>query len=564
MTPRTIAGILRARAQSSLADQLAIRFKEGATWVEWTWARYWTAARAVEAGLVAAGVRPGDHVLLLVPEVRPAVAALFGVWALGAVPIQIGLPFQLTDPAAFLGRLRATAQRLDARFLVVAKHLAPFAAADGPCFLAVEDLLETAAAGELPDPEDAPGPAFIQLTSGSTASPRGVVVSHDGLLRHMAAMSTALHSGPDSVAVSWLPLHHDMGLLGGLLFPFYNGFAAHLITPTAFRQRPACWLEAMSRFRGTICAAPPSAYALCGRLAPRLIEAGLDLSPWRCAMIGAEPISADVLRGFSAAFAPSGFRSEAFFPVYGLAEATVAVTFPTPGKLPQLDRVDRTILEREGRAVPIEPGSTSIELVGVGRPIPYTEIRIVDQNGTDLPGRLVGEILVRSPMLMVGYYADRQATTAVLRDGWLYTGDLGYQAEGMLFVTGRTKELIIKGGHNLIPSVLEEIASEVEGVRAGGVAAVGARSPEHQTERVVLVVETCLKVESQPRLAEQIRAALKSHGIALDLVLLVPRHTLPRTTSGKLQRRAVAHALEAGVRIDAATDWSCLNGLALR
>jgi fatty-acyl-CoA synthase len=562
MKPRTLAGTLRARACSGLADRVAIRFKEGDTWVEWTWGQYWQAAQAAAAGLVAAGVRPGDHVLLLVPEVRPAVAALFGTWALGAVPIHIGLPFQLTDPAAFLNGLTA-ARRLGARSLVLARSLAPFAGDLGAKVIVAEGLLGAAPAGRLPDPEDAPGPAFIQVTSGSTAAPRGVVVPHDRLRLHMAAMSAALPSHAVSVAVSWLPLHHDMGLLGGLLFPFANGFPAHLISTADFRQRPGCWLEALARFRGTICAAPPSAYALCLRLAPRLVRAGLDLSSWECAMVGAEPISADLLRRFTAAFAPCGFRPEAFFPVYGLAEATVAVTFPPPGARPRIDRVDRALLEREGKAAPPGEGSAAVEFVGVGRPVPHTEVRIVDETGNALPDRQVGEILVCSPTLMTGYYDDPRATAAALRQGWLHTGDLGYQSEGALFITGRKKDLIIKGGHNLIPAVLEEIVAAVDGVRPGCVAAVGARAPRLETERVVVVAETRLGVESHPRLAEQVRAALKGQGIAVDQVLLVPPHSLPRTTSGKLKRHALARALEAGAPIGPATDWGrcgCLPG----
>src|SRR5262249_6499859 len=195
--------------------------------------------------------------------------------------------------------------------------------------LSVEHLPAAAPAHSLPDPEDAPGPAVIPLTRGSTDRPRAIAGPHDPPLRPIAAIRAGLPSRPESVAVSWLPLHHDMGLLGGLLFPFFNGFPAHMISTADFRARPWCWLEAMSRFRATICAAPPSAYALCLALAPRALRARFDLSAWECAMVGAEPISAGLLRGFAATFAPCGFRAEAFFPVYGLAEATVAVTFPT-------------------------------------------------------------------------------------------------------------------------------------------------------------------------------------------------------------------------------------------
>ncbi len=262
-------------------------------------------------------------------------------------------------------------------------------------------------------------------------------------------------------------------------------------------------------------------------------------------MVGAEPISAELLRSFARAFSPCGFRPEAFFPVYGLAEATVAVTFPALLSSTRYDRVDRAILEREGKAIPAANGSNALEFVGVGRPIPSTEIRIEDDSGRPVPDRVVGEILVRSSSLMEGYYGEPEVTAAFFRGGWLQTGDLGYQADGSLFVTGRKKEIIIKGGHNLIPSAIEEIVSGIEGVRVGCVAAVGVRSPEQETEMLFVVAETRLSAEAHVSLANRIREVLKSHGISVDKVLVAPPKSLPKTTSGKLKRFEVAQALQA-------------------
>jgi fatty-acyl-CoA synthase len=541
MTPRTLAGILRSRATSSRRHQLAIRFREGGDWVAWTWGQYDEAARAAAAGLWTAGVRPGDRLLLLVPEVRTAVTVLFGAWALGAVPIPVGLPFSLTDPAAFLDRLTETARRLGADVLLLSAALARLGGGgDGVRRLVAEDLLGGSTVAPLPDADDARAPAYIQLTSGSTGHPRAIAVPHGRLLRHLAAMSAALPSSPESVAVSWLPLHHDMGLLGGLLFPFYNGFLAHMISTFDFRNRPWCWLEAMAGCRATICAAPPSAYAIALQLAPRAVRSGFDLSAWECAMVGAEPISAGLLRRFAVALAPCGFRAEAFFPVYGLAEATVAVTFPRLLAPTRFDRVDRPLMECDGKAV--AAGAGALEFVGVGRPIPGTEVRIAGRGGETLPGRTVGEILVRSSTLMDGYLGEPRET-APFRDGWLQTGDLGYLADGELFVTGRAKDLIIIGGHNLVPSVLEEIVAGVDGVRLSGAAAVGVRCPERETERAVIVAETRLEAPEQPALAARIRAALNNHGVIVDQVVLVPPRSLPRTTSGKLRRQELVQAL---------------------
>lgn len=547
--PRTLAGLLRARAQAQ-GEKLAIRYKEGDEWLSRSWSETWEEARAVAAALHARGVRPGDGVLLLVPEVRPAVSTLFGVWALGAVPSILGVPYRLADLDAYLEQLRSTAKKLDAKALVLSGMLAEMAGeggGDGPSLIIADALVEEGRAASFqPEPDAAPGPCLVQLTSGSTSNPRGVVLSHEKVMLHMESMSRALPSPAHAMAVSWLPLHHDMGLLGGLLFPFFNNFPAHMLSPLDFRQRPFCWLEAMSQFRATICAAPPSAYAICMALANRAREAKLDLSAWEVAMIGAEPISPELLRRFSDKFAPCGFRAEAFFPVYGLAEATVAVTFPEKLAPTVVDRVDRAKLEREGRAMPCEEGPGALELTGVGRTIPHTEIRLVDEKDQLVPERTQGEILVRSATLMDGYYREPELTASCLQEGWLRTGDLGYQANGALFITGRKKELIIKGGHNLIPSILEELASEVEGVRAGCVAAVGVRSEQRQTELAYVLAETKLEVEAQGALAERIRERLRAHGITIDHVLLVAPGTLPKTTSGKIKRKAISDAIAAG------------------
>jgi acyl-CoA synthetase (AMP-forming)/AMP-acid ligase II len=545
-TPKTVAGLLRARAETT-PDRDAIRFERSEGRETWTWAEYWLRARRVAAGLLASGIQPGDRVLLLVPEVDLSVAVLFGAWALGVTPTPAGVPYRLTDIGRFIGGLRETARRLSARAIVTTRALAEFATPEeGLLVLAAEDLVLAEPTAALPDPDGVTAPALIQLTSGSTGHPRGVVLAHDRLMGHLDHMSRALPSHEASVAVSWLPLHHDMGLIGGLLFPFYNGFVANMIAPSHFRARPMVWLEAMSRERATICAAPPSAYALAQRLAGRAAEAGLRFDAWECAMIGAEPISAGLLRRFADAFAPLGFRAEAFFPVYGLAEATVAVTFPRLLAPTRFDVVDRAAVEQRGEATPRAPGPGAIELVGVGSPIPHTEIRIVGEDGAPLPERRVGEILVAAPTLMCGYHEDAEATGRAFAGRFLRTGDLGYVHDGSLFITGRKKELIIKGGHNLIPSVIEELAAEVDGVRAGCVAAVGVRSEEDETELCHVVAETKADAAEHAALQRRLREALRAEGVLVDAVHLVPPGTLPKTTSGKLRRRLLAEAIAGG------------------
>jgi acyl-CoA synthetase (AMP-forming)/AMP-acid ligase II len=545
----TMARLLRERAEAR-PESLALRLEDGGSWRSWTWQTFWERSCAAAATLREAGVGPGDRVLMLVPEVREAVPTLFGLWILGAVPIQVGVPHRLSDLAAFLGELTAMALRLEARALIVAPRFAALAppAPPVPVVPAIVPPERSSWEPELPAADVAP--ALVQLTSGSMGHPRGVVISQPGLMRHMAAMSTALPSHAQSVAVSWLPLHHDMGLIGGLLFPFYNGFPAHMISPAVFKTRPLGWLEAMSGFRATICAAPPSAYAICLRLGPQARAAALDLSAWECAMVGAEPIAPALLRRFADVFAPLGFAPATFFPVYGLAEATVAVTFPALGAPTRFDRIDRAALEEERRAVPVAATGTrpALEFTGVGRPIPGTEIRIVDAAGRTLGEREVGEIHVRSSSLMEGYFRDPVATAAALVDGWLATGDLGYTVDGVLFVTGRAKELIIKGGQSILPSALEEVVGADPDVRSGCAAAVGIWASDRQTELVYVVCETRVDADRRGPLAERLRERLRVQGVAVDRVVLVGAGVLPRTTSGKIRRSAVRAALSGGDR----------------
>ena len=563
MKTKTLAQMVRERAQAHTGEP-ALRFKEGDRFVEWTWERFWETEGRFASALREHGVRPGDHVMLIVPEPAAAVTAHFGVWTLGATPTHVGLPYRLTNVGEFLGELRRTAASFGTRALVVSRAVAAFAKPDAGDVrvLVLEDLVEQGASLPLAEPSDPVGPALIQLTSGSTGRPRGVVIPHDRLNDHLDAISTALPGHPErSTGVIWLPLHHDMGMIGGLLYPLWNRFVMHVLSPLEFQSRPLSWLETMSKVRATHTAAPPSAYAMCVALARRAEEMGLDLSSLSCAMIGAEPISASLLRRFAAAFAPSKLRAEAFFPVYGLAEATVAVTFPPVMRATRVDRIDRHALETEGVARSLggegqedaagavsgareeRPGAASVELVSVGKPLPRAEVRVVDEAGVDVSERRVGEILVRAPSLMTGYYNDPDATASVLQDGWLRTGDLGYLAGGELFITGRKKEIIIKGGSNHAPAAIEEIASGVSGVRAGCVAAVGVRSEERQTEMLCLAAETKLEQSEHPALAARLRDALKAHGIGVDHVRIVGAGTLPKTTSGKIRRAAVADAL---------------------
>ena len=389
----TLAGELRRRA-SERPDEVAIRFTEagdsGVT-ASWTWSEYWQHSARVARGLRARGIGPGDRVLVLAPDVRAAVAAHFGAWAAGATPTHVGLPYRLGDPAAFIEQLRGTAARLRSRALLCSATVAPFApaAAELP-IVPVEALFDHDGTGPEPDPDSMPPPDLLQLTSGSTGHPRAVVVPHQRLLAHLAAIAERLPADGADSGVTWLPLHHDMGLIGGLLYPFFTGFPVHLLSPLCFQAQPMSWLTALSAARATHTAGPPSAYAVLLRLARRAADMGVRLDRLRCAMIGAEPISAALLRDLGERFAPCGLRREALFPVYGLAEATVAVTFPRVLAPIRVERVDGTALERAGRAEPPTTGRAR-EIVGTGSPLPGGEVRIIGGGGALLPPLDFGE-----------------------------------------------------------------------------------------------------------------------------------------------------------------------------
>jgi len=515
----TLMSLLRDRATGATADAAGLHLG-GETW---SWARYWEEARSAAAGLRAAGVARGDHVVVVALDVATSVRAILGAWAIGATVTPVGIPLRVDDVAACVRHVADCAQIVDARTIIVPRMAAGFVTA--PNVLVGDDL---AGDGDV-DPDAATGElALLQLTSGTTGRPRGVMVSHERLLAHLGAMAHALPLRADAVGLSWLPLFHDMGLIGGLLFPLFCGFPLHLTSPQAFRANPFGWLENLARYRVAITPAPPSVWGLCTRLAPRAVERGLDLSHLDCALVGAEPISARVLGELATALAPCGFSREAFFPVYGLAEATLAVTFPRVRAPRTFDRIP---LDADGRA--------HATFVGVGRPLPGTELRIVDADAQLLPERAIGRIQIRAPHAMVGYYGE----PALGPRDWIDTGDLGYLVTGELFVTGRHKELIIRAGQNLVPAHLEEIAARVEGVRAGGVAAVGVWSERLATERAWVVAETRAPATEHAALAQAIRDALKAHGIDIDGVHLIGAGTLPKTTSGKLVRGRVAELL---------------------
>jgi 1-acyl-sn-glycerol-3-phosphate acyltransferase len=400
-----------------------------------------------------------------------------------------------------------------------------------------------------------------------------VILTHSNLLANIRAIGEAIEVRPDDAAVSWLPLYHDMGLIGAWLLPLYFGLPLAVLSPLAFLNRPERWLWAVHHHRATLGAGPNFAYELCvRRIADRDIE-GLDLSSWRLALNGAEPVNPETLERFAERFARYGLRREALLPVYGLAEASLAVTIPPLGREPRVDRIERTAFEREGRAVPAAPGARPDDpnvaaFVSVGRPVPRHEVRIVDSSGCDAGERVEGALWFRGPSATRGYYRNPEASRALFPEGeplggpqaaagdrWVDSGDCGYQADGEIYVTGRVKDIIIKAGRNLYPHEIEELAGRVAGVRKGCVVAFGVADRPAGTERLVVVAEVREKDREHivRGITDEVTSAL---GLPPDVVELLPPQSIPKTSSGKLRREETRKLYLAGkLAAPAAPAW---------
>jgi fatty-acyl-CoA synthase len=398
--------------------------------------------------------------------------------------------------------------------------------------------------------------AFIQYTSGSTGDPKGVVLSQANVLANVRGIGWAVRFRPDDVVVTWLPLYHDMGLIGSWLFSVYFGAPVTVLSPLAFLTRPQRWLWALHDSKGTLCPAPNFAYELCARKIPDTAIAGLDLSAWRVAINAGETVLPDTLARFARRFEACGFRPESYVPCYGLAESSVALTFPPINRRPVIDTIRRDMFEAEGKAVPVlrpdAPHSQVLRFVANGAPLPGHEVRVTDDQGREAGERIQGRVLFRGLSRTEGYYRNPEATTAAIdEDGWMDSGDLGYWANGELFVTGRLKDCIIKSGRNIIPQEVEAATAEVRGVRKGCVAAFGVADADTGTERLVVVAETRAtdRAERQRIEAEVARSVDTILGIPPDTVVLAPAQSIPKTSSGKIRHNETRNLYLSG-RLD--------------
>ncbi len=517
------------------------------------------AAMRLAGALVALGVRPGDCVALMLPSGLDFFRCLFAILFAGAVPVPMYPPARPNQIEEHLRRQAGILRNCEARVLITFERVRPLArmlAGLVPTLAhvgtpaALGAAIETARARPLPpQPLRSAALGLIQYTSGSTGDPKGVALSHANLLANIRAWGRAAAVVPQDVCVSWLPLYHDMGLIGTWLGSLYHGCTLVLMSPLDFLARPERWLWAIHHYRGTVTAAPNFAFELCvKRLADTALD-GLDLSSWRLAANGAEPVNPETLARFAAAFARYGLDAHSLMPVYGLAECAVGLCVPPPGRGVVVDRVRRASVRLGARVEPATADEAdTLRLVSCGPVLPGHALRVVDGEGHPLPERCVGEVEFRGPSATAGYYRNPAATAALIRDGWLATGDHGYLAEGELYLTGRAKEMIIRAGRNLYPYDLEQAVGELPGVRKGCVAVFGTHAPGEADERLVVVAETRVR-DAQTRAALEARitaAAMDELGLAPDVVVLAPPHAVLKTSSGKIRRAAIRDAYLTG------------------
>ncbi len=540
--PGPLPALLRERGtQAATRDAISLRLIDRATETvdSATYGQLFRRSAWAAEQLRRAGVARSDAVLLLMETRLEFYYSLFGAMLLGALPVAVYPPSSQQNLVPALDHLRKVARQLPARAIVCSRPLYGVADQVRARETAVPVLDQ---AGELeppPQPGERAGleePVLLQYTSGSLSDPKAIELCTRSIHANLSAIGDAFGMRPGDVGLSWLPLYHDMGL-HSVFFSLMFAMPLVVMSPLEFIRRPGAWIRAASRYGATHSPAPSFGYAYAARRVRDEELEGVDLSRWRVAMCGAEAIDAAALARFAGRFAKVGFRASAFQGAYGLAENTVAVSFSPLEQGPRLDRVDPDALAERGLAREPAAGARAAEIASVGPPVDGHQVRIVAADGREAEDGAVGEIQVRGPSRMLGYRGDPESTRQAFDGQWLRTGDLGYARGGELYVTGRVKDLIIRGGKNYYPQDLEAAAAGVEGVRPGSSAAFGVGDAASGTEHIVLVAEVKRPELISPALEEAVRQAVfEGTGLALNAVRLVAPGVVPKTTSGKLRR----------------------------
>ncbi len=506
-------------------------------------------AASAARDLIALGVQAGDVVIIIQPHGCDLITGFFGALLCGAVPSILAFPSEKLDPQRYARSLAALMDVTRPTALITNKRF------EGE----VHDVLsesgsslrilisEAFSAGQQHDFMSLPGVdlspddvALLQHSSGTTGLQKGVALSHFSILTHVERYAEKVQMDVQDVVVSWLPLYHDMGLIAGFLMPVLLGATLVLMSPLEWVRAPYRLMQAVSHYGGTYSWLPNFAFNFCAQKIRDRDLQGVDLSSWRAVINCSEPMRLESHAQFIKRFAPYGLREEALGSCYAMAENVFAVTQSTIAAPVKVDRIDRRAFHEEQLAKPANMGTGSIAVLSAGRPLPKTQIRIIDETLNEVPERVVGEIALKSETLMTAYYRRDELTEDTFHDGWYLSGDLGYLANGELYITGRKKEIIIVGGKNIYPQDLEAIAGEVDGIHPGRTVAFGLFNEQLGTEDVIVVAEEDIEdPQARERLSEAVRQMI-NHGsdVAVRHVRVVPRGWVIKTSSGKLGRDA--------------------------
>lgn len=522
-----------------------------------TYKHLWDNAQKIAAGLQQRGVQPGETVALMLPTGRDYFVSFYAILMCGAIPVPIYPPVRRSQLGEHLRRQSGILNNCAATILITvpeAKLLAKLLKSQVESLrdvITVADLSSSVGPLSLPV-ISAYDIAFLQYTSGSTGNPKGVVLTHANLLANIRVMGEVVKADSSDVFVSWLPLYHDMGLIAAWLGSLYFSLAFVVMSPLSFLARPQRWLWAIHQYRGTLSASPNFGYELCLK---RIVDEdlkGLDLSSWRVAFNGAEPVSPDTLRRFATRFQASGVRPQIMLPVYGLAEASVGLAFPRLNQKPLIECVQREVFTQTGNAIPADRSDESaLCFVTSGQPLPGHQIRIVDSAGRELPEREEGELQFSGPSVTSGYFRNPEETSKLFDQEWLISGDLAYLANGNVYITGRSKDIIIRAGRNIYPHELEEVIGNIPSMRKGCVVAFSSKDRHSGTERLIILAETREKdkIKRDELRSRIISVASDLVGLPPDEVILASSHTVLKTSSGKIRRSACRDLYESG-RLD--------------
>ena len=512
------------------------------------------------------GLKAGDKLILALSCNEEFVPVFWGCILGGIICAPLPAPMSLFTPGYALERLHNVWQVLEQPYILLSEGLLDKSSGKPVAIPIPDDKFLTFPASQKHSPETvlhkarANDIAFVQFSSGSTGRPKGVPLTHCNILSNLRAIETGLAMHDKDITLSWMPLYHDMGLIGYHLVPLHFQINHFLINTPDFIRRPLQWLDSLERHRATITAAPNFSQTLVLNHLGRKDQEKWDLSSVRLILNGAEPIGVDLMTRFMTEMSKFQIKPEAMLPVYGLAEATLAVTFPRIGEMPRIETLSRPELQSNGRAVPTTKAgdALTIRFANVGFPLQDCKVRIVNDADVVLPEDRVGHIQVRGKNVMEGYYNDPAATREAFCGQWLRTGDLGFMRAGSLVVTGRAKDILFINGQNYFAHDLEATVRQISGVREGKVAVCGCRD-DHKGHDTLLLFLMSNNPEKSTALFMEVKQHLqRAAGVTADVMIPIKSNQFPKTSSGKLQRYKLRQQYEAGVFDDVVAQMAAL------